>query len=718
MKICAGLKRFHFRTLGVFLSLTLTLSLFGGISVRADSAAADSGSAPYASISGNITIAQKDGMLFTITGDAYFVIGSSGVVDACQMDWIGNQRTYSIGAVGEVGSSTGLYLVAPGQAPQKFCVVTVGPPKETAPPVSVKTTAISYSDNYYYLRFEDLKQNEMMYSEISVNDPSLSLSIASNNESVVQVLPLQKEPGNPGHYATAVRAVGEGYTTITITASDGTVDNMPVTVKGSIGKDYTLSSDTTRDFSIPQNGSYFLMLDFTYTGPITNDPTTRSLVSGGYSTPLNMPLLTSDSPDIQVTPVSQSGTKFLFRIDAFGAVGESAGLYTGSYNYQPESLCRVSISSAPKSIRLDTTGLYTCNTDDTYDFVAYTSSSTPPAASTTNALVAVQYVKKVSGGYQYRMTVKNPDGQARFMGASLVQVRQGNETVSFPVNVDNFFTPTVESDTNSVVKLYKGQSYIYKFTIMGGGEPSFGSVYNAVPAVPGSGILNVQLVKKDGPNYYVKVTATSTDTGDRSYIYVQFPHSDWYNPNSISSYGTVEIGPDPSKPVIPMKSDTTKDFTLAENRSYTFKLTGVAQFTAQDSGDFQIELLRRSGDDSYYRVTPNSIVGVHNDFFMYNGRTTQKVCTITIGDPIIYPMKSDTTQNFSLAKGKSYTFKITGATAFNPGTAGVFKTELIKRSGLDSYYKITAVGPSGSSSGMYMGDGVQPVKRICTVTVA
>jgi hypothetical protein len=703
----AGLKRFHFRVLGVFLVLTLTLSLFSGISVRADGLVTDSGSAPYASISGNITIAQNDSITFTITGDAYYVVGTSGVIDGDQWNRNGNQCTCGVSAIGEVGSSTGLYLVAPGQAPQKFCVITVGPPKEVAPPPPVNTThtAISYSDNYYYLRFEDLKQNEMMYSEISVSDPSLSLSIASNNENVVQVLPLQKEPENPGHYATVVRAVGEGYTTLTITASDGTVDNMPVIVKGSIGKDYTLSSDTTRDFSIPQNGSYFLMLNYTYTGPSYNDPT-------AHYGPLSTPLLVSDNPDIKVTLVSQKGTQFLFRIDAFGAVGESAGLITGSYNYQPENLCRVSISAPPKSIRLDTSGVYTCETGGTYDFVAYTSSTSPPAASTTNELVTVKFVKKVSGGYQYRMTVNNPNADYRFMGTSLVRVRQGNETVSFPVNVDNS-EPTVKSDTMSVVKLYKGQSYIYKFTIMGGEEPSFGSVYDAVPVEPGSGILDVQLVKKDGPNYYVKVTATSANIGDRSYIYVKFSRFvGGYD--SVSTYGAVEIGPNPAKPVIPMKSDTTKDFTLAENRSYIFKLTGVAQFTAQYSGDFRIELLSRTGNDSYYRVTPNSIVGVHNDFFMYNGYTTQKVCTVTIGEPI--PMKSDTTQNFSLARGKSYTFKVTGATGFNSGTAGVFTTELVKRSGLDSYYKITAVGPSGSSSGMYMGDGIKPV-RVCTVSI-
>ena len=378
--------------------------------------------------------------------------------------------------------------------------------------------------------------------------------------------------------------------------------------------------------------------------------------------------------------------------------------------------------AASPAIRLDTTGLYKCNTGDTYDFVAYTSSAAPPAASTTNDLVTVQYVKKVSGGYQYRMTAHGDDYNSLFSGSSQVRVTQGGETVSFPVDIDNTFVPTVGCDTGPLVKLYKGQSYTYKFTIMGGGEPTFTGIYYDVGTRPtGDGIMDAHLVKKDGLNYYVKYTATSDNIGDKSGVCVELRNSRHVrrelapNEGGFCAYSTVEIGPDPSKPVIPMKSDTTIDFTLPENRSYTFKLTGVVRFTPQYSEDFRVELLRRSGNDSYYRVTPNSVVGVHNDFFMCNGYTSQKVCTVAIGAPV--PMKSDTTQNFSLARGKSYTFKVTGATGFNPGTAGVFTTELVKRSGLDSYYKITAVGPSGSSSGMYMGDGIKPV-RVCTVSVA
>jgi hypothetical protein len=76
-------------------------------------------------------------------------------------------------------------------------------------------------------------------------------------------------------------------------------------------------------------------------------------------------------------------------------------------------------------------------------------------------------------------------------------------------------------------------------------------------------------------------------------------------------------------------------------------------------------------------------------------------------------MKSDTTHDFSLTQGKSYTFKLTGAASFHPGTNGIFKTELVSRSGGDSYDRITAVGTAGSSSGFYMS----APKRICVVTL-
>ena len=65
---------------------------------------------------------------------------------------------------------------------------------------------------------------------------------------------------------------------------------------------------------------------------------------------------------------------------------------------------------------------------------------------------------------------------------------------------------------------------------------------------------------------------------------------------------------------------------------------------------------------------------------------------------------SDTTKDFSVAKGSSYQFKITSTTAptFTVGTAGVFKVELASKNGNAYLYKITAIGNVGASTGVYL----------------
>ncbi len=65
---------------------------------------------------------------------------------------------------------------------------------------------------------------------------------------------------------------------------------------------------------------------------------------------------------------------------------------------------------------------------------------------------------------------------------------------------------------------------------------------------------------------------------------------------------------------------------------------------------------------------------------------------------------SDTTKDFSVAKGSSYQFKITSTTAptFTVGTAGVFKVELASKNGNDYFYKVTAIGNVGASTGVYL----------------
>ncbi|WP_444644419.1 hypothetical protein ACRQU7_05695 [Caproiciproducens sp. R1] len=65
---------------------------------------------------------------------------------------------------------------------------------------------------------------------------------------------------------------------------------------------------------------------------------------------------------------------------------------------------------------------------------------------------------------------------------------------------------------------------------------------------------------------------------------------------------------------------------------------------------------------------------------------------------------SDTTKDFSVAKGSTYQFKITSTTAptFTTGTAGVFSVALASKNGNDYFYKITAIGNVGAATGIYL----------------
>ena len=68
--------------------------------------------------------------------------------------------------------------------------------------------------------------------------------------------------------------------------------------------------------------------------------------------------------------------------------------------------------------------------------------------------------------------------------------------------------------------------------------------------------------------------------------------------------------------------------------------------------------------------------------------------------------KCDTGCNFSVRQNGTYVFKITSqdgkAPKFVLGTSGVFSSRLVKTSGNDYYYQITATGKKGSCTGVYI----------------
>lgn len=184
---------------------------------------------------------------------------------------------------------------------------------------------------------------------------------------------------------------------------------------------------------------------------------------------------------------------------------------------------------------------------------------------------------------------------------------------------------------------------------------------------------------------------------------------------------------------VTIKSDTTGNLSLKQGSSYTLKITctdknGAAVkpiFTVGNSKVLKVQFLKQSGSNFYYKITAIGKVGQETGIYT----AAKGIKAVRQGKVLIISsdtekkiVKSDTTGEFGLAKGASYSFKITCPKGIVPiftvGTKGVFSFELVKKSGNNYFYKITAVGNPGQSSGIYTTiPNQKPVKQ-CKVLIA
>lgn len=157
----------------------------------------------------------------------------------------------------------------------------------------------------------------------------------------------------------------------------------------------------------------------------------------------------------------------------------------------------------------------------------------------------------------------------------------------------------------------------------------------------------------------------------------------------------------------------SETFTASAYPNGTSLPTGATIKWELDGGSSDVFTLTTTGNTA--KVTVNSI---DTDFASENKTTLTATMYDADGDVMddydaakcevtalaVPEAHSDTTKDFSVAKGSSYQFKITSTTAptFTVGTAGVFKVELASKNGNDYLYKITAIGNVGASTGVYL----------------
>ncbi len=489
---------------------------------------------------------------------------------------------------------------------------------------------------------------------------------------------------DPYKYIVYASGYKNGKSTVTVTASDGSTMTSDIIVEGNAP--YTISSDTTQDFSIPKNGSYIMKVHF-----VNNIPQSSKI-----------PSVVSDNKNVVATQIMDySPTKsndYFFRIDALGNVGENATLYIGGFGDIMNRLCKVTVR-ANKDLKLDTTTQYNCDVGTTYKFIAYTSSATVPAVSANSGAVTTKYAGKVAGGYLFSVT-------SLFPGDALIRVTSNGEYASFLVSVR---MQSLTSDTPRSITLDSGKSYTYKIKVTGSKDPTFTAEF--------PNLLAVTLVKKEGGYFYVKVTAKGNAQASSALI-ANFPNQTQIPYPVYVGYVLI---PDPHASTAPApKSDTTTAVTIAKGTSYTYKITNATLYLSFTS-NFTTELIRSDGYDKYYKITATgNIGGTSGVNILYDGQL-HPISSVAVGS--YPPVKSDTTSDFNIAPGGSYTFKITTANPqieFYTDNSALFTTSIVKHVGNDYYCKITAKNISGKSAAFFVnipGDIHPVVTRLCSVSI-
>ena len=237
---------------------------------------------------------------------------------------------------------------------------------------------------------------------------------------------------------------------------------------------------------------------------------------------------------------------------------------------------------------------------------------------------------------------------------------------------------TYVSDTTNDITV--NGAYTFKITSKNGKAPVF--------AVGTPGVFNVTLDKVNGNDYFYKVTAIGA-VGAKAGIYI----------NGGSRLLVATVGSTAASQTY--VSDTTHDFSV--DGAYTFKITSKngkkPVFVVGTPGIFITQLVKQSGNDYFFKITaigkPGQSAGIY-----INGESRLLVATVKSNAYYV----SDTT--YDLTVDKAYTFKITSKNGKTPtfavGTPGVFDIKLVKQTGSDYFFKITAVGKSGSQTGIYI----------------
>jgi predicted transcriptional regulator len=282
-----------------------------------------------------------------------------------------------------------------------------------------------------------------------------------------------------------------------------------------------------------------------------------------------------------------------------------------------------------------------------------------------------------AAGYQFDGWYQ-PQVETRISSASSLSL---TETTGYAL-IAKFTPVTFISDTNYDFAV-KG-TYQIKITSKDGRVPTF--------AVGSAGVFHASLVAKIGNDYYYKLTVAGP-IGAKAGIYVN---------------GTKLLVATVGSQIPTFTSDTNQDFTVMS--AYQIKITSIngkiPSFAVGTTGVFTPQFIKKSGNDYFFKLTAIGQTGEKAGVYV-NG---VKLLTATVGTSA-NSVTSDTHGSFNVKAGASYTFKLTASKkpVFVTGSSSVFKVVLANTVGNNYFFKVTAVGKAGASTGFYINSGKTPI---------
>lgn len=177
-------------------------------------------------------------------------------------------------------------------------------------------------------------------------------------------------------------------------------------------------------------------------------------------------------------------------------------------------------------------------------------------------------------------------------------------------------------------------------------------------------------------------------------------------------------------------ADTTEDFALPQGQTYTFSVWSdrPADTLSFSTGNGEILAIERvEAEAGRYAVTVRATGEADEAAGFYaalGDGTPQRVCTVTV--EAAPALSCDTTEDFTLAQNRTYTFQVTvtgtgAAPVFSTGSGDILKIESTapdaEKPGVYTC-TVRAAGQPGQSAGVYAAlDGGTP-QKLCAVEVA